>query len=124
MKSPFKGTYLFLFLLKEPLSITTKGGKQFFLPRGRYVYVGSAFGGGGVQSRLKRHLKREKSLHWHLDYVTTTDKWEFLGFIVFEGKKMECRLAQKLEKLGFKPIEGFGSSDCSCKGHLFLILQK
>ena len=117
---PFKGSYLFIFLLKDNLSITTKGGKNFFLPKGRYVYVGSAFGGGGVLKRVGRHLRKTKPLRWHLDYITATDVWEFVGFITFEGKRRECKLSQILEKSPmFEPIKGFGCSDCKCYSHLF-----
>ena len=114
-----KGTYLFIFLLREELLIKTKGGKSFFLPKGIYVYVGSAFGKGGLKARIERHLKRNKKLHWHLDYITTTDKWVFLASVPFEGKKWECKIARLLEKFGFEPIKGFGCSDCSCTSHLF-----
>jgi len=37
------------------------------LPHGYYVYVGSAL--GGLASRLRRHLRSEKRLHWHIDYL-------------------------------------------------------
>jgi Uri superfamily endonuclease len=36
---------------------------------GYYVYIGSAFGPGGLQARVRRHLKAVSCLHWHIDYV-------------------------------------------------------
>jgi Uri superfamily endonuclease len=118
MLLPQKGTYLLIFRLKESVSIQTKGGKSFNLPKGVYIYVGSAFGRGGIKARVERHLRRNKKLHWHLDYLTTFKGFEPLGVIPFYGKRWECKLARLLSKF-LKPIEGFGSTDCSCVGHLF-----
>ena len=120
-----KGSYLFIFLLKSEISFKTKGGKGFKLPPGLYIYVGSAFGSGGIEARIKRHLKRKKKLHWHLDWVTTSKHFEFLDFVPFYNRRWECKLAKFLEGLGiFETIEGFGSTDCNCRGHLFRLKDK
>ena len=119
MKTP-KGTYLFIFLLKGDLKIETRGGRRFFLPKGVYIYVGSAFGSGGIEVRVKRHLKRDKKLHWHLDWVTTSEEFQFLDCVPFYNLRWECKIASFLQGLEiFEPIEGFGSTDCSCPSHLF-----
>lgn len=115
-----KGTYLLIFRLKENLLIRTKSGREFNLPKGVYIYVGSAFGSGGIKARVGRHLKRNKKLHWHIDYITTSQGFEPIGVIPFYGKRWECKLARFLGKF-LKTIEGFGSTDCSCRGHLFLL---
>lgn len=118
-----KGTYLFFFRLRKPLTVKTRGGKVFFLKEGYYVYIGSAFGGGGIEKRVGRHLKREKPKRWHLDFVTTSEVFEFLSYVPFYGKRIECNLAGLFENNGelFEPVKGFGCTDCSCKSHLFLI---
>ena len=36
---------------------------------GFYAYAGSARGAGGLAARIARHLRYEKSLHWHVDYL-------------------------------------------------------
>jgi Uri superfamily endonuclease len=120
MLSPQKGTYLLVFHLREKLSVETKSGRRFYLPKGVYIYVGSAFGSGGIKARVGRHLKRQKKLHWHIDYITTSEGFEPIGVIPFYGKRWECKLARFLGKF-LKTVEGFGSTDCSCKGHLFLL---
>ena len=45
-----------------------KLGVLHMLP-GIYVYVGSALGPGGLAARVGRHALREKTLHWHIDYL-------------------------------------------------------
>jgi len=34
-------------------------------------------------------------------------------------EKLECALAGAVASLGYRCVEGFGSSDCGCAGHLF-----
>ncbi len=41
------------------------------LRQGYYIYVGSAFGPGGVNARVSRHFRNTKKLHWHIDYLRT-----------------------------------------------------
>ncbi|WP_457569695.1 DUF123 domain-containing protein [Desulfurobacterium sp.] len=90
------------------------------LSEGIYSYVGSAFGAGGLKSRLKRHLKRRKKKHWHLDYVSTSSFFKPLVVYCFPEKRIECYIAGRFEKV-FGNVPGFGCSDCSCKSHLFLV---
>ena len=120
-----KGSYLFIFYLNGDLQIKTKGGKKFYLPEGVYIYVGSAFGKGGIKTRIERHLRKSKKLHWHIDYVTTHKGFRFLTCIPFYGKRWECKLANFIRKLNiFQPVKGFGCSDCHCESHLFYIAKK
>jgi len=44
------------------------GDKLDLLP-GYYIYIGSAFGPGGVRARMLRHLRADKPKHWHIDYL-------------------------------------------------------
>jgi Uri superfamily endonuclease len=39
------------------------------LQEGFYIYVGSAFGPGGLQARIQHHLQRARRPHWHIDYL-------------------------------------------------------
>jgi Uri superfamily endonuclease len=87
------------------------------LPPGYYVYVGSAL--AGLHGRLKHHLKSEKRLHWHIDYLlqqaTVAQIWCALG-----EDRLECTWNAILAELpGAAPIvPSFGSSDCRCHTHL------
>ena len=115
MKNP--GTYALVVLSEDRLLLSVgKLGTHDF-PPGYYIYVGSALRGLGA--RLNRHLRGEKSLHWHIDYLlsraTIIQIWYSLG-----KDRLECVWNIILADLpGATPvIPGFGSSDCRCRTHL------
>jgi len=82
---------------------------------GGYAYVGSAL--GGLEARIRRHLRAAKKKHWHIDYLL--ERAPVSRIIVAEsGERLECRLAARLGGR-FEAVPGFGSSDCRCPGHLF-----
>ena len=112
-----RGTYCLIFHV-DTIRFKVKSGRKFFLERGNYIYVGSAFGSGGIRTRVKRHLKRRKKLHWHIDFITSHDSFEFIDLMVFEDMRIECKIAQLLS-LFLVPVDGFGCTDCSCSSHLF-----
>ena len=97
------------------------------LERGFYIYVGSAFGAGGLSSRIHRHLRRNKKLHWHIDKVTSNRNCTVNGVAVFPNEKSECTISAKLKRMkGLTSIYGFGNSDCrkNCGSHFFLLEKK
>jgi Uri superfamily endonuclease len=114
-----KGSYCVVFEV-DSFSFVTKGRKNFSLKGGTYVYVGSAFGAGGLRKRILRHLKRKKSKHWHFDFVTTHSSFKPLEVWLLEGQKVECELASLVGGVA-EPVNGFGSTDCSCPSHLFRV---
>lgn len=89
--------------------------------RGKYLYVGSAHGPGGLR-RVTRHMKVSGGSsgggHWHVDYLTGPGEIRETWLIPTE-KDLECELAADLAELFDQPVEGFGSSDCDCFSHLF-----
>lgn len=89
----------------------------FIFPCGRYIYVGSAR--RNIRSRIERHLRIEKKLRWHFDYLRPFLQVEKVQ--TFDGMNGECGLFHKLflEKEGEIIVKGFGSSDCKCHSHLF-----
>ena len=89
-------------------------------PGGFYAYVGSAM--SGFESRIGHHLQRNKSPHWHIDYLLREAS---IGEVILcESKKgAECILAQTLAR-DFQYIPGFGSSDCKCNSHLYFGNEK
>ncbi|HHT9119228.1 MAG TPA: GIY-YIG nuclease family protein [Candidatus Hypogeohydataceae bacterium YC41] len=94
-----------------------KLGRAFF-PEGFYVYVGSAQ--RSLAQRLERHLRKEKALHWHIDYLL--HHAEILSIYAQKAsKEWECRLSRRLAGLeGARVVmRGFGSSDCGCMSHLY-----
>lgn len=109
------GVYVLVFRLDVPLELQVgRLGQQRF-PAGHLLYVGSAFGPGGLRARLSRHLKSEKRKHWHIDALTT--EISPLAYLCdASGRRLECQWAQHLADLpdAFTPSPGFGSSDCRC----------
>lgn len=84
-------------------------------PPAFYAYVGSAM--GGFSTRLAHHLRKEKKLHWHIDYLL--EQADIREVILCRSeKKIECFLAQALAR-EFPSVSGFGSSDCKCQSHLY-----
>lgn len=112
---PVKGSYVLLIDLPEGQKIVVGSLKMIDFAGGCYAYVGSAM--GGVKSRLERHLRRNKKLHWHIDYLL--QKASVNSVIICQSEdRMECTIARALSRK-FDTIPGFGSSDCKCHSHLF-----
>jgi sugar fermentation stimulation protein A len=91
---------------------------RFAFPSGYYIYTGSAR--RGLESRTARHLRKEKRLRWHVDYLLVLAR--VVGVARYrEGPLSECELSRKVEGLPGSGIvaPGFGSSDCKCSTHLF-----
>lgn len=63
------GTYALIFHCAAPFCVRI--GKLGLVegPKGYWIYVGNAFGPGGLASRLTHHLKPSHRPHWHLDYL-------------------------------------------------------
>ncbi len=86
------------------------------------VYVGSAMGRAGF-SRVSRHLKRAASRgtsHWHIDQILQQVAPRRI-YLVPSRERLECHLAQLLARRFPPALEGFGSSDCTCRSHLFSV---
>jgi Uri superfamily endonuclease len=119
------GTYALVFQCSAPFQAVAGKLGAVFLTSGYWIYVGSAFGPGGLRSRLSHHLQPSHRPHWHLDYIknglssveiwTTTDaikrehEWVAI-FSTFNGAT--------------RPIDGFGASDCTCRSHLIHLPQR
>ncbi|MBI2998760.1 MAG: GIY-YIG nuclease family protein [Deltaproteobacteria bacterium] len=92
---------------------------RFELRPGYYCYVGSGFGPGGVLSRLAHHFRPVEHPHWHVDHLRKVALVEEAWYAVHE-RKHEHRWAAILGRMpgASIAIPRFGSSDCSCPGHL------
>lgn len=109
------GVYLLLIRLRKRRWVQIGAtGYRFFL-RGSYGYVGSAR--KGMRSRLNRHLKNAKRLHWHIDYLLQYGEVEAIVYGQCPSNR-ECMLANELRRT-FKFLPGFGCTDCRCPSHLF-----
>jgi Uri superfamily endonuclease len=113
--SVMKGSYLLIVELKDDMliSIGRKGRKRF--DKGNYAYVGSAL--NGLEQRIQRHLRADKKLHWHIDYLLKNSKITDV-FYKKSVYKEECDIAKSFGE-HLPSIKGFGCSDCKCESHLF-----
>lgn len=111
-------TYLLFIELEKTIEIQVGKLGWFCFPTGQYLYVGRAK--KNVDARLARHRRKEKILHWHIDYVLQYGK--ITSIKMFEGND-ECGLASFISNQPgvTLPALKFGSSDCSCKSHFFLL---
>jgi Uri superfamily endonuclease len=118
-----KGTYLLVLRLPAAcyLRVGRLGGYE--LAAGFYLYVGSAFGAGGLAARLSYHMQRIKRRpHWHIDYLravaTIYEVWTAAGAERLEDAWCRALLAVP----GFEvPIRGFGASDTRAPAHLLYV---
>lgn len=121
----YKGTYILVLRLEKATSLSIGKLGHFDFRQGYYLYVGSAFGPGGLTARLKHHLSVSPRPRWHLDYLrpatTVTDIR-----ISDENERTEHIWAERLCSINSMtiPIPGFGSSDCTCPSHLFHSIKK
>ena len=111
-----KGTYVIVLRFDKgrTVEVGKLGPVQF--KRGTYAYVGSAFGPGGLKSRIRHHLSPKTKFHWHLDYLDGVVKEIWVSE---PESRQEHEWALALGTVSSGKIPGFGCSDCSCDSHLF-----
>lgn len=107
-------TYQLQIHLTHPLRLQIGRLGEFAFPAGDYVYTGSAK--RAFEARIARHLRREKTLRWHIDYLLAAPGVAVTG--VLRSDTDECALNQATP--GDIPVPGFGASDCrqGCGSHL------
>jgi len=110
-----KGTYLLVMMLSKKTTVTVGKKGVVCFQKGWYVYVGSAM--NGLDQRIQRHLRKQKKIHWHIDYLLPHTQIKSV-FIKETKQTDECRIARILAE-NLKDIPGFGCSDCACPSHLF-----
>ena len=116
------GAYILEMQVTAPLSLCPGRLGELTVSPGRYLYVGSAYGPGGLAARVARHLRRHgRRLHWHIDHLTAavgvSAVWTVPG-------GSECQLFSQLSAAPSArvPFPGFGSSDCrQCRAHLLAV---
>jgi len=117
------GVYVLLISVSDSVVISTRSGRVFEVPRGVYLYVGSARGLGGLRARISRHLRKFKKPYWHIDYLLSSSVAcvsAVLYRVVREpGTDYEQVISRELSRI-FTYVPGFGCSDKrGDKSHLF-----
>lgn len=113
-KSDLSITYLLELYLTNSRCITIGKLGRFLFKKSHYIYVGSAT--KNIMKRIERHLKKEKSKFWHIDYLLqyATIKRVWIGPVPEE------KIARILTKKLKVAVPSFGSSDKQSISHLFL----
>ena len=117
-----KGTYALILRLARARRIRVGRLGLIDFPAGTYVYIGSAFGPGGLRARIAHHMKRSAHPRWHVDYLRCVCRVEGNWHLV--GERAECQWAHRLSRCeGVTSVTGFGCSDCKCPSHLFRVVD-
>ncbi len=117
-------TYALVLACSRPDAVRIGKLGTLRLQPGFYVYVGSAFGPGGLAARLRHHLRATDRPHWHIDYLRAVCDVVEVWFTTDAGR-LEHRWAKAMARLPSAgvPLPGFGSSDCGCMTHLFSFVR-
>jgi Uri superfamily endonuclease len=114
------GTYALLLSCRStgPVRIGRLGTLE--LQPGFYVYIGSAFGPGGLSARINHHRQIAARPHWHIDYLRAACDLVEVWFTTKAARREHAwaKTVARLPGAGV-PMPGFGSSDCECAAHLF-----
>ena len=107
-------TYQLSIRLREAQSVTIGRLGRFDLPVGNYIYTGSAR--RNLVARVKRHLRKDKSLRWHIDYLLALKGAQVMDVQLSDWSECEWNKNTTGEIL----VPGFGASDCKlgCISHL------
>jgi Uri superfamily endonuclease len=101
-------------ILVHPARLSIGQFGIYDFPAGHYVYTGSAK--LNIEARIARHLRQDKKLKWHIDYLLASRHASVTKVTRFA--QAECELNQNTA--GKVLITGFGASDChaGCGSHL------
>lgn len=114
------GTYVLVMHVPVPFSLLAGRLGERVLENGWYLYVGSAFGPGGLAARCGRHARTDKPMHWHIDYLrehsVLSEVWYRGGPHRLEHAWADILAVWKGNRVAWP---GFGASDCRCPSHLW-----
>lgn len=112
------GTYALLLRLVDAGAVLI-GQRPLSLAQGWALYVGSAFGSGGIAGRLRHHRRPAARPRWHIDYLRQRAALKAVWFS-HDPLRRECLWAEAARALGARaPPFRFGASDCRCSAHLY-----
>ncbi|MDO5825582.1 MAG: endonuclease [Methanosphaera sp. rholeuAM130] len=113
-----KGCYCLIVHVKQDCRIKIGAMGMSNFRKGHYVYVGSAL--NGLESRVSRHISKDKKVHWHMDYLSLNKNAKIVQVIYTHcDKKIECDMSRQINENAIDYIEDFGCSDCKCMSHLY-----
>ena len=116
------GTYALLLSAASDELVQIGRLGQLHVRAGFYVYVGSAFGPGGVRARLAHHCRPAARPHWHIDYLRVAAHIITIWY-TYDTLRREHQWAEVLQRTrgASIPLQRFGASDCTCASHLYCL---
>ncbi len=121
------GVYALVIELSRNVELNIGKLGRHGLLKGVYVYIGSARSRGGLFVRVKRHLRKLKTLRWHIDYLTVLSECNIRAVIyaITDDVEAESTISRILYRHPyFKPtIKRFGSSDKRDYTHLYRCIK-
>ncbi|MEA3348596.1 MAG: GIY-YIG nuclease family protein [Pseudomonadota bacterium] len=110
-------SYSLYIKIEETQIITVGRFGSFKFISGNYIYSGSAR--RNLLARVNRHLRKEKKLRWHIDYLLNAPTVDIVKVLV--STVSECELVAASG--GSVLVSGFGASDCrsGCGSHLRML---
>jgi Uri superfamily endonuclease len=123
MKQP--GTYILVLENRRRKRIRVGRLGLCDFAQGWYLYVGSAFGPGGVAARCGHHRRISQRPRWHIDYLRAKSVLRQIWYSHDPCRREHEWAGLLANQLGLsQPIPGFGASDCQCGSHLFVSAVK
>ena len=114
------GTYVLILRNRVPRTVRIGALGSLVTRPGFYIYIGSAFGPGGLRARVSRHIRHTKTLHWHIDYLRPHTEIEMVWFEQHHvAREHDWAKAFGSETQTEMTLPRFGASDCRCESHLF-----
>ena len=118
------GTYALVLHSDCTTTITVGRCGRLRLQQGCYIYVGSAFGPGGVEARVRHHRGISARPHWHIDYLRPELRLVEVWFTHDpEHREHQWAAIFAAWRGTTVPLPGFGASDCRCPSHLFHLIR-
>lgn len=118
------GSYALRLRLPTPSHLAVGRLGLFDFSAGDYLYLGSAWGPGGIRARLLHHIRPVRRPHWHLDFLRMQSVLTGGWYSTSPGR-LECAWSQAilLKQDTFVPAPGFGAADCrsGCPAHLLAL---
>ena len=119
------GTYVLTLRATHKQDVQIGRLGQLSVRPGFYVYIGSAFGPGGVQARVRHHAKISERPHWHIDYLRQTAELKQVWYTHDPVRREHVWAEVFTNTRGASiPLPGFGSSDCTCVSHLYFFQRQ
>jgi sugar fermentation stimulation protein A len=117
------GSYVLELYLADGREIQVGRLGVAYFPVGWYLYAGSAL--NGLSPRIERHIRVEKSRHWHVDALREYADLASI-YVIQSRDRLECTVAASIASLdgSFQPLARFGASDCHCPTHLLGFTQR